>query len=297
VESAPPYRSGLIALAGRPNVGKSTLANALAGDHVAAVSPRPQTTRRRISAVVHGDGWQAVLQDIPGFQTPRDALTERMQHTVDQTLADCDALMFVVNASEAIGRGDRFIAERVRAIGRPTVIVVNKTDAAGPKGIARAIGTVAELLPGFVAIHPVSALTGDGLDALRDELPPLLPEGPAYFPAGQSTDQTHDERAAELIREAALQRLRDEVPHALAVSIDELGADRGRIHVEAALMVDHESQKGIVIGKGGQMIRDIGTAARASLSEAWGAPVHLDLTVKVRRGWRQDDSMLNRLGL
>lgn len=296
MEPQAPYRSGLIALAGRPNVGKSTLANALAGAHVAAVSPRPQTTRRRISAVVHGDGWQAVLQDIPGYQTPRDALTERMQHTVDQTLGDCDAVIFMVNAAEAIGGGDRFIAERVRAVGRPTIVVVNKTDAAAPAAIARAITGVAELIPDFVAVHPVSALTEDGLDALRAELAGLLPEGPAYFPPEQLTDQTHDERAAELIREAALERLRDEVPHALAVSIEELSAERGRIHVEAALLVDHESQKGIVIGKGGQMIRDIGTAARATLSEVWGVPVHLDLTVKVRRGWRQDDSMLNRLG-
>jgi GTPase len=296
VDHQDPYRSGLIALAGRPNVGKSTLANALAGAHVAAVSPRPQTTRRRISAVVHGDGWQAVLQDIPGYQTPRDALTERMQHTVDQTLADCDAVLFVVNAAEAIGGGDRFIAERVRAVRRPTIVVVNKTDAAAPAAIARAITGVADLIPDFVAVHPVSALTEDGLDVLREELAGLLPEGPAYFPPEQATDQTRDERAAELIREAALERLRDEVPHALAVSIEELGADRGRIFVEAALLVDHESQKGIVIGKGGLMIRDIGIAARAKLTEAWGSPVHLDLTVKVRRGWRQDDSMLNRLG-
>ncbi len=291
-----PYRSGLVALAGRPNVGKSTLANALSGSHVAAVSPRPQTTRRRISAVVHGDGWQAVLQDIPGFQTPRDALTERMQRTVDQTLVDCDAVIFVVNAAETIGAGDRFIAERVRTTGRPTLIVVNKTDAASPRAIATAITAAAELVPDFVAVHPVSAVTGDGLTALRGELAPLLPEGPAYFPADQTTDQTPDERAAELIREAALQRLRDEVPHALAVSVEELTADRGNIFVVAAILVDHESQKGIVIGKGGQMIRDIGTAARHALGEVFEATVHLDLTVKVRRGWRQDDSMLNRLG-
>jgi len=296
VDPTLPYRSGLVALAGRPNVGKSTLANALSGSHVAAVSPRPQTTRRRISAVVHGDGWQAVLQDIPGFQTPRDALTERMQRTVDQTLVDCDAVIFVVNAAETIGAGDRFIAERVRRTGRPTLIVVNKTDAASPRAIATAITAAAELVPDFVAVHPVSAVTGDGLTALRGELAPLLPEGPAYFPADQTTDQTPDERAAELIREAALQRLRDEVPHALAVSVEELTADRGNIFVVAAILVDHESQKGIVIGKGGQMIRDIGTAARHALGEGFEATVHLDLTVKVRRGWRQDDSMLNRLG-
>ena len=291
------YRSGLIALAGRPNVGKSTLANALAGAHVAAVSPRPQTTRRRISAVVHGAGWQAVLQDMPGFQTPRDALTERMQLTVNQTMEDCDAIMFVLDAAEPLGSGDRFIAERVRRTGRPTLIVINKTDRARPEAIARAITSAAGLAPDFAAVHPVSALTGDGLAALRAELGPLLPEGPAYFPAGQTTDQTRDEQAAELIREAALQRLREEVPHALAVAVEELAAVRGGIFVEAAILVDHESQKGIVVGKGGHMIRAIGTAARQALGELWGVPVHLDLTVKVRRGWRQDDSMLNRLGL
>jgi GTP-binding protein Era len=291
------YRSGLIALAGRPNVGKSTLANALSGSHVAAVSPRPQTTRRRISAVVHGDGWQAVLQDIPGYQTPRDALTERMQRTVDQTLADCDAAIFVVNAAEQVGAGDRFIAERLRATGLPTIIVVNKTDNARPDAIAQAIGSASRLVPEFVAVHPVSAITGDGLDALKAELAPLLPEGPAYFPPHLTTDQTPEERAAELIREAALQRLREEVPHALAVVIEEMTASRDGVHVVASILVEHESQKGIVIGKGGQMIREIGTSARRELAAVWGAPVHLDLTVKVRRGWRQDDSMLNRLGL
>jgi GTP-binding protein Era len=291
------YRSGLVALAGRPNVGKSTLANSLAGAHVAAVSPRAQTTRRRISAVVHGDGWQAVLQDMPGYQTPRDALTERMQRTVDLTLGDCDAVLFLVNAEESIGSGDRFVAERVRATGRPAVIVVNKTDAVRPDRIARSITASVELLPDFVAVHPVSALTGYGLAGLRAELRGLLPEGPPYFPGDQPTDQTHDERASELIREAAIQRLRDEVPHALAVVVEELGAERGRVWVTASILVDHESQKGIVVGKGGQMIREIGTAARGALTEAWGAPVHLDLTVKVRRGWRQDDAMLNRLGL
>lgn len=290
------FRSGVVVLAGRPNVGKSTLANALAGAHVAAVSPRPQTTRRRISAVVHGAGWQAVLQDVPGFQTPRDALTTRMQHTVEQALADADAAVFVVNAAEAVGAGDRFIAERLRAVGLPCVIVVNKTDAVRPEAIAKTIAAAAALLPDFVAVHPVSARRGDGLDDLARELAPLLPDGPAYFPPGQATDQTPDEQAAELIREAALLRLRDEVPHALAVSIEETSAGRDGIYIVAALLVDHDSQKGILIGKGGQMIRDVGSHARAALADAWGTPVHLDLTVKVRRGWRQDDAMLDRLG-
>ncbi len=284
-------------LAGRPNVGKSTLANTLAGAHVAAVSPRPQTTRRRISAVVHGDGWQAVLQDVPGFQTPRDALTERMQHTVDQTLADCDAALFVVNAAEPTGKGDQFIAQRLVQAQLPTVIVVNKTDRATPAQIADAITSAVALIPDFVAVHPISAMTEDGCDALRDELPPLLSVGPAYFPDNLVTDQTPEELSAELIREAALQRLREEVPHALAVSIEEMTISRDGVRIIASVLVEHESQKGIVVGKGGQMIKEIGISARAALADAFAMTVHLDLTVKVRRGWRQDDAMLNRLGL
>jgi GTP-binding protein Era len=293
------FRSGLVALAGRPNVGKSTLANALAGQHVAAVSPRPQTTRRRIAAVVHGDGWQAVLLDLPGFQRPADRLTERMQRTVDRSLEDCDAALFVLNACEPVGRGDRFIAERLRRWGRPVIVALNQVDRLRPPQIAEAIERVAPLVD-FVALHPVSALTGKGVPALRDELPAVLPEGPPYFPAGVSTDQTEEELAAEIVREAALQRLREEVPHALAVTVEELApAGRGgreRV-VRAAILVERDSQKAIVVGQGGRMIRSIGIAARRALARIWGVPVHLDLVVKVRRRWRQDESMLDRLGL
>ena len=293
------FRSGLVALAGRPNVGKSTLANALAGRHVAAVSPRPQTTRRRISAVVHGDGWQAVLLDLPGFQRPADRLTERMQRTVDRSLDDCDAALFVLNACEPVGGGDRFIADRLRRWGRPVIVALNQVDRLRPPQIAEAIERVASLVD-FVALHPVSALTGKGVPALRDELPAVLPEGPPYFPAGVSTDQTEEELAGENVREAALQRLRDEVPHALAVAVEELApAGRGgreRV-VRAAILVERDSQKGIVVGQGGRMIRSIGIAARRALTRIWGVPVHLDLVVKVRRRWRQDESMLDRLGL
>ncbi len=289
--------SGLVALAGRPNVGKSTLANALAGAHVAAVSPRPQTTRRRVLAVARGEGWQAVLLDLPGFQRPADRLTERMQDTVDRTVADTDAALFVLNAAEEVGRGDRFIAERLKATGLPTVIVVNQVDRVEPDVVARTILQASELLPDFVALHPVSALTGEGLDALRQEFPALLPEGPMYFPEGVSTDQTQDEMAAEMIREAAIQRLRDEVPHALAVHVEDITDARKGIRIEAYIYVEAQSQKGIVVGKGGAMIRDIGTQARAVLSEGFGQPVHLDLQVKVRPRWRRDDAMLDRLGL
>jgi GTPase len=292
-----PYRSGMVALAGRPNVGKSTLANALSGMHLAAVSPRPQTTRRRIAMAVHGEGWQAVLLDIPGFQTPRDELTRRMQTTVDDTLADCDAAILMVNAAEAIAGGDRFIAERLRASGLPVLVVVNKVDASRPAAIAAAIAQAAALVPGFVSVHPVSALTGEGLDALRADLPTVLPEGQAYFPYGLVTDQTLEEMAAELIREAALVRLREEVPHALAVQVEEVAPGRRGVHVDAAILVETESQKGIVVGRGGAMIREIGTVARRALGVVWDAEVHLNLVVKVRRRWREDEGMLRRLGL
>lgn len=289
-------RSGLVALAGRPNVGKSTLANALAGAHVAAVSPRPQTTRRRVLAVAAAEGWQAVLLDLPGFQRPADRLTERMQDTVDRTVSDCDAVLFMLNAAEDIGKGDHFIAQRLRASGLPVVLVVNQVDRVERTRIARVITEAAGLVP-FIALHPVSALTGEGLDALREEFPRLLPEGPAYFPPGVLTDQTDEEMAAEMIREAAIQRMRDEVPHALAVDVEAITPARKGRRVEAVILVEHESQKGIVVGKGGTMIRDIGTAARQVLSRTWGEPVHLDLKVKVKHRWRRDDAMLDRLGI
>ncbi len=290
------FRSGLVALAGRPNVGKSTLANALSGVHVAAVSSRPQTTRRRVRAIVNGDDWQAVLIDMPGFQRPADALTRRMQDTVDATLDDCDLAVFMVNAREEIGGGDRFIAERLVASGLPIILVVNQVDAVSRDEIAVRVAQASQLVP-FVELHPVSAATGDGLEALRATLGRTLPVGPRYFPEGMATDQTDEELAAELIREAALHRVRDEVPHAVAVQIESIEpATEGRI-VRAAIFVETDSQKGILVGKGGRMIRSIGEASRTTLSRVLGEPVHTDLMVKVRRHWRRDDTMLDRLGL
>jgi GTPase len=289
-------RSGFVALAGRPNVGKSTLANALAGAHVAAVSPRPQTTRRRVTAVAHGDDWQAVLLDMPGFQRPADGLTRRMQTTVDQTVGDCDVALFVLNGAEAIGGGDRFIAERLRGSGRPVILVVNKVDRLAPDAIARFIDAASGLVD-FVSLHPVSALTGDGIPELRDALAAALPAGPAYFPAGVTTDQTDEELAAEIIREAALQRVRDEVPHAVAVHVEGIEPARNGRVVRAVIYVETASQKGILVGHGGSMIRSIGQAARQALSVIWGEPVHTDLVVKVRPKWRRDETMLDRLGL
>jgi GTP-binding protein Era len=290
------FRSGLVVLAGRPNVGKSTLANALSGRHLAGVSDRPQTTRRRISAVVDGPGWQAVLLDLPGFQRPADALTSRMQRTVQQNVADCDSALFVLSATEPIGGGDRFVADTLRAAGVPVSIVINKVDIAGVDEVAPQIDTASKMLD-FVSLHPVSARTGEGMDPLRAGLPELLIEGPRFFPEGVVTDQTEEELAGELIREAALAHLRQELPHALAIAVEDIEPANEGLVVRADLVVETESQKGIVIGKGGRLIREIGQSSRAALSAAWGTPVHTDLRVKVRRKWREDESMLGRLGL
>ncbi len=290
------FRSGLIALAGRPNVGKSTLANALAGHHVAAVSSRPQTTRRRMRAVVNGEGWQGVLVDMPGFQKPADGLTRRMQDAVDGAFADCDAVIFILNAREEIGGGDRFIAQRLAAANLPIILVVNKIDGLGPEQVAVTIAKASQLVD-FAELHPVSAVGGDGLEDLKETIGAILPVGPRYFPEGVVSDQTDEELSAELIREAALQRVRDEVPHALAVQIDSVEpASVGRI-IRAAILVETESQKGIVVGKGGSMIRAIGEASRTNLARLFGEPVHTDLVVKVRPKWRRDEAMLDRLGL
>ncbi|HXV95009.1 MAG TPA: GTPase Era [Gaiellaceae bacterium] len=291
-------RSGFVAVAGRPNVGKSTIVNALAGGKVAIVSDKPQTTRRRISAVVdgglEGEPYQLVLVDLPGFQRPRDALTERMQRTVNEALADVDGFLFVLAADEAIGAGDRFIAERVYAAGPPVVVALNKVDRVDPARIAEQIVTAAAL-GDFHALHPVSGLTGDGLEPLRADLAGLLPEGPRYFEEGQTTDLPLEARIAEIVREKALQLTREEVPHALSVEVDELDLAAGR--VTAHVWVETESQKGIVVGKGGGMIRTIGTRARPEIESLLGRSVFLDLRVKVRPKWRRDENALERLGI
>jgi GTP-binding protein Era len=285
-------RSGFVAVAGRPNVGKSTLVNALAGGKVAIVSDKPQTTRRRISAVVNGRGYQLVLADLPGFQRPRDALTERMQRTVDGALEDVDAFLFVLAADEHLGAGDRFVAERVFAAGPPVVIALNKVDRLRPGRIAERIAEVAAL-GDFRALHPVSALHSEGIDALRDDLAALLPEGPAYFAPGETTDLPLEARIAEVVREKALALTREEVPHAISVEVDEI--EEGR--VRALVYVETPSQRGIVVGKGGSMISSIGTQARPEVELLLGRKVFLELQVKVRPRWRRDESVLERLGI
>src|SRR5689334_1129813 len=288
----PAVKSGFVSVAGRPNVGKSTLVNALAGRKVAIVSDKPQTTRRRIFGVANGDDYQLVLADLPGFQRPRDALTERMQHTVDAAFEEVDAVLFVLSARERIGAGDRFIAERVFALGVPVVIALNKVDRLKAGHIAQQMNAAAKL-GDFHALHPVSAKTGDGIGELRDELVGLLQEGPLYFPREQVTDLGESDQVAELIREKALWLTRDEVPHAISVEVDELGEKV----VRAFLLVETESQKQLTVGKGGSMVKEIGTRARPEIEAVMGHQVFLDLTVKVRPRWRRDEAQLERLGL
>jgi GTPase len=285
-------RSGFVAIAGRPNVGKSTLVNALTGGKVAIVSDKPQTTRRRVTGIVNGDDYQLVLADLPGFQRPRDALTERMQRTVDQSLEDVEAVLLVLSARERIGAGDRFIAGRVFGLGVPVVIALNKVDRLKPGHIAEQMQNAARL-GDFHALHPVSALTGDGVDELRDDLVSLLPEGPAYYPTEQRTDLAPELQIAELVREKALQLTREEVPHAISVEVDEVAEKV----VRATIFVETDSQKQIVIGRGGSVVKQVGTRARPEIELLLGHPVFLELNVKTRPRWRRDEAMLERLGI
>jgi GTP-binding protein Era len=286
-----------VALAGRPNVGKSTLVNAVCGAHVSIVSDKPQTTRRRVAGVANGDGWQVVLLDLPGFQQPRDGLTERMQRSVDETLADVDAVLLVLDGTVPLGPSDRLIAQRVLGSGPPVVLALNKVDRMAPAPIAAAL-TAAAALGDFHSLHPISARTGDGVTALRDDLAALAVEGPALYPVDVVSGDPVRLRIAEIIREQALRRLREEVPHAVAVVVDELvpGTRRRAADVSCRILVDSESQRGIVVGRGGTMVRDIGTASRPLVSQLLGTPVMLRLRVDVRRGWRDDDAVLDQLG-
>jgi len=285
-------RSGFVAVAGRPNVGKSTLVNALCGDKVAITSNVPNTTRRRIFGVANGPDWQLVLADLPGFQRPMDALTERMQHTVDSSFEDIDVVLLVLSARDRIGAGDRYVARRVFDLGIPVIIALNKIDRLKLGHVATQMKTAATL-GDFHALHPVSAVTKDGVGELRGDLVHLLPEGPLYFPLDQSTDLTIENRVAEVIREKALHLTRDEVPHAITVVVEEIG-DKV---VQAFLLVETESQKGILVGKKGAMVREIGSRARPEVERLVGHPVFLELIVRVRSKWRRDPKMIERLGM
>jgi GTP-binding protein Era len=292
----PGTRSGFIALAGRPNVGKSTLTNALVGSKVAIVSDKPQTTRRAIRAVAGGEDWQLVLVDLPGVQRPRDALTERMQRRVEAELDGADGCMMVVNAEQGIGPGDRFIANLLKGARVPIVIAVNKIDRIDRAKTA-AVLQAADELDIAESIFPISARKSTGVEDLLDHLVSLLPSGPFYFDPLQRSDQSESVLLAELVREQVLIRTREEVPHAVEVEIEHIEQHEERFRVDAVILVETESQKGILIGSGGRMIKAIGMGARRAIERELGGHVHLALQVRVRRHWRADERVLDRLGI
>jgi GTP-binding protein Era len=290
-------RSGFVALAGRPNVGKSTLVNAIVGDKVAIVSDRPQTTRRPIRGILSREDVQVVLVDLPGVQRPRDALTSRMAGRVRQEVEDADVALFILNGEQGVGAGDRFIAATLAEAEIAVTIAVNKTDR-----ISRA-ATVAALQQAVDLdicddVFPISARTGTGVAALVEHLSEQLPEGPFMFDQRETSDQRLELRLSELVREAAIKRTFQEVPHSLEAVVEEVDRERADFaRVRALLWVETASQKGILIGAGGKMIKAIGTAARRELERELDCKVHLDLSVRVRRDWRADDGLLDRLGI
>jgi GTP-binding protein Era len=289
-------RSGFVVLAGRANVGKSTLVNRVVGAKVSITSDKPQTTRRAIRGVATGPDFQLVLVDLPGVQRPRDRLTERMQHRVEQEVGEADASVLLLNGEQGVGPGDRFIAAALEGSPAPVVLVVNKIDRLDHARTAAALAAAAELRPG-AEVFPVSARTGAGVGPLVEHLVGLLPEGPFYFESDRRSDQTQEVELAELVREQVLARTHEELPHAVEVQVDEIERDEGLVRVRAYVWTETESQKGIVIGAGGRMIKAIGTAARRELERRLGEHVHLELLVRVRRHWRGDEALLDRLGI
>ena len=288
-------RSGFVAVVGRPNVGKSTLVNAAVGTKVAITSPRPQTTRNTIRGVVHADNAQLVLVDSPGLHKPKNALGERLNRLVYGTLAESDAALFVIDATGPIGPGDRLIAERLQEAAIATVVVVNKTDVADDDEVIAQLGQAGEW--SFDAYVPVSALQAENIGPAVTELISLMPEGPAYFPSDMVTDQPEQVVIGELIREKYLARLREELPHSLTVSVQDMEErDNGTTYIAAHVIVERDSQKGIVIGQRGAMLKTVGQEARAEIEALLGTPVFLDLRVKVEKDWQDKPQLLDRLG-
>ncbi|GBE64964.1 GTPase Era [Mycobacterium sp. MFM001] len=294
------FHSGFVCFVGRPNTGKSTLTNALVGSKVAITSNRPQTTRHTIRGIVHRDDFQIILVDTPGLHRPRTLLGKRLNDLVRDTYSQVDAIGLCIPADEAIGPGDRWIVEQIRSVAPKTtlVVVVTKIDKVPKDKLAAQLAAVGELVD-HAEIVPVSAVSGEQIDVLIDVLAAALPPGPAFYPDGELTDEPEEVLMAEFIREAALEGVRDELPHSLAVVIDEVEPREGRddlIDVHAVLYVERDSQKGIVIGKGGERLRHVGTAARGQIEKLLGTKVYLDLRVKVAKNWQRDPKQLGRLG-
>ena len=296
----PVFRSGFACFVGRPNVGKSTLTNALVGTKIAIMSDRPQTTRHAVRGIVNRPDAQLVVVDTPGFHKPRTLLGERLNDVVLTTLAEVDVIGFCLPADERVGPGDRFIAAQLASVaGRtPVIAVVTKTDVAGKQAVAERLVEAAGLGE-WADIVPVSAKDGFQVGLLADLLVQHLPPGRALYPEGELTDEPERVMVAELVREAALEGVRDELPHSIAVVVEEMGPQEGRddmVRIDAVMYVERESQKGIVIGTGGARLRDVGTNARRQIEALLGSKVFLDLRVKVAKDWQRDPKQLRRLG-
>ena len=291
-------RSGFVAVVGRPNVGKSTLVNAIVGEKIAITTPVPQTTRHAVRGVLHGDDVQVVFLDTPGLHKPRTTLGNRLNEVARASLRDVDLVLFLVDGTAGIGSGDRFIAELLRDVSPPVFAVLNKIDATG--GPQRDLPQLQRLdaLGDFAEIVPVSATTGRGLDELVSLITARMPEGPPYFPSGQVSDQEPEQLVAEIIREKVIVQMREEVPHSIAVLVEEMGPgeSEGVTAIAATIFTERESQKGIVIGKGGHGLAEVGTRAREELELILGTRVYLDLRVKLLKEWQRDPKHLERLG-
>ena len=292
------HRSGFVTFVGRPNAGKSTLMNALVGEKIAITSSKPQTTRHAIRGVVHRDDAQLVIVDTPGMHKPRTLLGKRLNAVVQTTLGDVDVICLCVPADEPLGPGDRFIDQQLEGFPRAKkVAVVTKTDAASKERVAQQLLAVSELRE-WDAIVPLSSVAGHQLDVLVDALVGLLPEGPPLYEAETTTEEPLSVRIAELVREAALEGVRDELPHSIMVTIDDIvrREDRELTDVYANLWVERDSQKGIIIGRGGSRLRQVGADARREIERIVGTQVHLDLRVKVAKEWQGDPKQLGRFG-
>lgn len=287
-------KSGLVAVVGRPNVGKSTLVNRLVGSKVAITSSKPQTTRSTIRGVVNGDDFQMVLIDTPGLHRPRAEIGHRLNRMVYGTLAEADVVLFLIDAVAPIGPGDRMIAERLGEVKAPVMVVVNKLDLALPSQVAPQLEEAAAW--NFAGYFPVSSVTGEALEKLVAEVVPRLPEGPALFPPGMVTDQAEEFLIAEIIREKFLDRLHDELPHSLIVRVRSMEQEEDLLRIEADVLVERSSQKGIVIGHRGEMLGTSGTEARVELEAFFACRVHLQLKVKVEADWQRRPQQLDRLG-
>lgn len=295
----PAGRSGFVTFVGRPNVGKSTLTNALVGEKVAITSDKPQTTRRAIRGILNRPSGQLVIVDTPGLHKPRTLLGQRLNDLVEQVLGDVDVIGFCVPATEKVGPGDRRIAESLDGYGRAKkVAIVTKTDAATREQITERLIEVDQLREDWAAVIPLSALTRDQLDVLTDELLSLMPAGPPLYPEGVVTDESTEDRIAEIIREAALEGVRDELPHSIAVTIEDMSErDTGSMtDIYANLIVERDSQKAIIIGHRGSRLRDVGARARAQIEPLVGTKVFLKLHVRVAKEWQRDPKQLGRLG-